>query len=111
MKLQNKKLRNKNINRPSTKAYDRLAKAQSIAAIAASIAIPLILAVFGFLVQQQLASHGLKKDYVQIATNILKENPSLQDKELRKWAVQVLDQNSVIPFSANLKRVWRRATR
>lgn len=80
-----------------------MVKWQAIASIAASIAIPLILAVVGYMVQRQLATEGLKKDYVQIATSILKENPNGQEKELRKWAVEVLDRNADIPFSANAK--------
>jgi hypothetical protein len=80
-----------------------LSKWQAIASIAASIAIPLVLAIFGFMVQRQLATEGLKKDYVQIAISILKENPSGQDKELRSWAVEVLDRNAEIPFSKGAK--------
>lgn len=82
---------------------EKLSRWQSIASITASIAIPLILAIFGFLVQNQIASEGLRKDYVQIAISILKENPSAQEKDLRKWAVSVLDENSPIPFSATAK--------
>ena len=101
MKLRMTTLRRQNRRQTSDSAQTSLAKWQSIATIAASIAIPLILAVFGFLVQRQLATEGLKKDYVQIATSILKENPNGQENELRTWAVEVLDRNAEIPFSKN----------
>ena len=81
----------------------QLVRWQAIASIAASIAVPLILAVVGYMVQRQIATEGLKKDYVQIAASILKENPNGQEKELRKWAVEVLDRNADIPFSSNAK--------
>jgi hypothetical protein len=84
-------------------SQETLSRWQSIASIGASIAIPLILAIFGYLVQNQIASEGLRKDYVQIAISILKENPTAQEKDLRAWAVKVLDENSPIPFSANVK--------
>jgi len=84
-------------------SQETLSRWQSIASIAASIAIPMILAIFGYLVQNQIASEGLRKDYVQIAISILKENPSAQEKELRTWAVKVLDENSPIPFSSKAK--------
>ena len=103
MKLRSTTLRRQNGKQPPESDQASLAKWQSIASIAASIAIPLILAVFGFLVQRQLATEGLKKDYVQIATSILKENPNGQEKELRTWAVEVLDRNAEIPFSKNAK--------
>ena len=55
-------------------------------------------------IQQQLAQQGLKKDYVQIASTILKENPTGQDPELRSWAVQMLSDNSPVPFSNKAKQ-------
>jgi hypothetical protein len=100
--------RSRNIRASPNANQSSLNKWQAIASITASIAIPLILAIFGFLVQQQLASEGLKKDYVQIATSILKENPNGQEKELRKWAVEVLDRNAEIPFTANAKESLER---
>lgn len=79
---------------------ETLTKWQSIASIASSIAIPIILAVVGYVVQDKISTEGLRKDYVQIATSILKER---QDEDLRKWAVKVLDENSPIPFSNDVR--------
>ncbi|MBI4998047.1 MAG: hypothetical protein HZC22_14370 [Rhodocyclales bacterium] len=76
---------------------------KSIASIASSIAIPIVLAIVGYFIQKQLADEGLKKDYVSIAAGILKENPVNQEPELRKWAVTMLDSNSPIPFSGRAK--------
>jgi hypothetical protein len=76
-----------------------LNKWKAIATITSSIAIPVVLAVIGYFVQTTVASDGLKKDYVQIATNILKEEPNPKNTELRVWAIQILDKYSDIPFS------------
>jgi len=76
---------------------------KAISQIASAIAIPFVLAVVGYFIQKQLADEGLKKDYVSIATTILKENPAGQDPELRRWAVEVLESNSPIPFSRRAK--------
>lgn len=79
---------------------ESLNKWQSIASIAASVAIPIVLAFVGYIVQAKISTEGIRKDYVQIAISILKEG---QDEELRKWAVEVLDENSPIPFSKDLR--------
>jgi hypothetical protein len=87
---------------------DKLEKWKAISSIISSIAIPFILVIVGYFIQKQLSDAGLKKDYVGIATGILKENPNGQDPDLRKWAITILDSNAPIPFSkkarANLER-------
>ena len=84
-------------------ATERLQRWQAVSSIASAIAIPVVLATIGYLVQRQIAVDGLKKDYVQIASNILKENPANQEKELRQWAITILDENSPIPFTDRVK--------
>ena len=81
----------------------QLERWKAISSIASAIAIPFVLAIVGYFIQRQLAEEGLKKDYVAIATTILKENAANQEPELRKWAVLVLDSNSPIPFSGKVK--------
>lgn len=86
-----------------TQAVDPLERWKSITSIASAIAIPFVLAIVGYFIQKQLADDGLKKDYVSIAAGILKENPEDQEPDLRKWAVEVLDKNSPIPFTKKAK--------
>jgi hypothetical protein len=76
---------------------------KSISTIVSAIAIPLVLALAGYFIQQKLAGDGLKKDYVAIATSILKEDSKIQEPDLRRWAVAVLELNSPIPFNAKVK--------
>jgi hypothetical protein len=96
-------IKKKFTERANVKTPSSLDRWQSIAAIISAIAIPFVLAIVGYFIQKQLADAGLKKDYVLIATNILKENPANQEPELRKWAVTMLDDNSPIPFSGKVK--------
>ena len=80
-----------------------LEKIQSIASIASSIAIPIVLAIAGYVVQRQIADDGLKKDYVVMAMDILREKEGSQDKALRAWAVDVVTAYSPIKLSAEAK--------
>jgi len=91
-------------------ATERLQRWQAVSSIASAIAIPIVLAVIGYMVQRQIAVDGLKKDYVQIASSILKENPATQEKELRQWAITILDNNSPIPFSDRAKSSLERGS-
>lgn len=84
-------------------AGDRLERIKSIAAIFSSIAVPIVLTVAGYFIQKQLSSEGIRKDYVGIATAILKERPEGQEPDLRAWAVKILDENSPVPFSKKAK--------
>lgn len=80
-----------------------LGRWQAIASIIGSLAVPLILAVLGFYVQKGLSSADLQRGYVEIATGILKEDPEAQDKALRAWAVEILEKNSPVPFTQQLR--------
>ncbi|WP_156472821.1 hypothetical protein [Pseudorhodoferax sp. Leaf265] len=95
--------RPRNVPSPTHTAAQRLEHWKSVASIASAVAIPIVLAIAGYLIQRQLADEGLRKDYVSIATSILKEDPKSQEPDLRKWAVDVLDQNSPVPFSKSAR--------
>lgn len=88
---------------PHLPTESKLERWKSISFIVSSIAIPIVLAIVGYYIQKQLSEEGLKKDYVSIAASILKENPTNQEPELRKWAVTMLDSNSPISFSGKAK--------
>jgi hypothetical protein len=82
---------------------DRLDNWKQLAQIFSLIAIPIVLAVMGYLVQRSLAESGLKKDYVQMALGVLKEQPSKENAQLRQWAISVLDKNSPVPIPSSLR--------
>ncbi|HVZ42864.1 MAG TPA: hypothetical protein VHA82_03555 [Ramlibacter sp.] len=82
---------------------DRLETWKQITQIGSSVAIPVILALIGYFVQSSVTEAGLKKDYVQMALGVLKEQPSKENEELRQWAIAVLDKSSPVPIPASLK--------
>lgn len=85
----------------------KLEKIQSIASIASSIAIPLILAVGGYVVQREIADDGIKKDYVGMATGILREDARSQDPALRLWAVEIVSAFAPIKLSPQAEAGFR----
>jgi len=91
------------MDRLEMKNPDPLGRAQAYASIAASIAIPLILGISGYFLQNSLSTDDLKKEYVQIAITVLKENPNTQDESLRAWALDILGENSPVPFSQEVR--------
>lgn len=59
------------------------------------IAIPIVLAVGGWVIQHAVSEQSVNKDYVQLAVSILKES---DDPKLREWAVQLLNDKSSVKF-------------
>lgn len=76
---------------------------KQIAQIASAVAVPLVLAATGYFVQASISDAGLKKDYVQMALGVLKEAPTAENKQLRTWAISVLDKNSPVAIPGELK--------
>jgi len=88
--------------RPSA---DKWSRAEAIAKIVSLVAIPIILAVVGWLVQDKLASSTVSKDYVQLAVSILSQPKQTDiDPALRSWAVELLNHNSPVKFSTEIAR-------
>ena len=90
---------------------DRLARLEALSKILAAIAIPVVLAIGGWVVQQrvqgqtatlqlQLQNQTVSKDYVQLAVSILREpDASKVRPELREWAVDLLNAHSAVKLS------------
>jgi hypothetical protein len=81
-----------------------LEKIESVSRTISIVAIPLVLAVGGWIIQRQLQSQTIGATYVNLAVTIL-ENPdkSKVPNELREWAVDLLNDNS--PTKLNPKAV------
>ena len=82
----------------------QLQRVKLLVQICASIAIPLIVAVVGWLFQSAVSEAGLKKDYVQMALGVLQEKPTDSNTELRLWAIAVLDKHSPVAIPDALKK-------
>lgn len=68
---------------------ERISKAVSIALV------PVVLAVGGWAIQQELQDQTIKRDYVQLAVSILKEPDAAKiSPAVRRWAARLLNDNS-----------------
>ena len=83
---------------------ERFSRTLSIAAI------PVVVAVGGWLIQRQLQDQTIRRDYVQLAVSILQSpDPSKVPPEIREWAVDLLDENSPTKLNAQAikSQVWK----
>lgn len=67
-----------------------------------TLAIPVVLAVGGWKVQASIEDQGVRRDYVVLAVSILKEPDA--DKQMRSWAVDLLNANAPTPFGAEVDK-------
>lgn len=74
----------------------RWQKAQVIAVVAASLAVPVVLAIIGnaYATAQKEAERNVR--YVELAVEILRAPPRKQGHQMRDWAIQVLDRFSPV---------------
>jgi hypothetical protein len=87
-------------NRRDSGAPDVLARVEVYVRIASAIFIPVAIAFTGWWVQSSVAEATIKKDYVSMAMNILKEGKA--DPQLVTWAAEVVRQNSPTPLTNEL---------
>ena len=73
----------------------RLENIESLSKIASAIAIPIVIAVGGWWIQGSLSTQAVSKDYVNMALSLLQKKPETdQERELRDWAVDLLNDNA-----------------
>jgi hypothetical protein len=81
---------------------ERLERWKDGSTILSLLAVPVLLAIGGWLIQQRTADEAGKKEYVQIAVTILREKPdpdNAQSQELRQWAISIVDRFAPIKLS------------
>ena len=78
---------------------DKLERWTKILSIAA---IPVILGIGGWLVQNFQTARTLNKDYVYIAISILSDEEKFERENLREWAVALLEKTSPSPLPKKL---------
>ena len=75
-------------------------KWESIINVISIAAIPIVIAVGGWLLQKSLQDQSIKRDYVQLSVTILKEVDTTKiNSDLRNWAVELLNENSPVRLS------------
>lgn len=88
----------------ATKHPDAWEKAKTASSIASAIVIPLVLLWIGNGFTSALKERELQGKFVELAVQILREEPDKQAAGLRDWATQVLNNYSGVPFSAETKK-------
>jgi len=92
----NEPLNNSDAHPDSLDPWERM---ERIAKLLSLIAIPVVLAIGGWLIQNSLADRNVSQEYVKLAVTILKEPKDKTDNLLRAWAADLLNQNSPTKFS------------
>ena len=99
------------INRSEHRELDKWSKVEKLSRVLSIVAIPVVLAIGGWIVQnqlqnqtaivqQQLQNQTVSKDYVQLAVSILREpDQSKIRPELRVWAVDLLNAYSAVKLN------------
>jgi len=85
-------------------------KLKTVSSIIAAIVIPLAVAWVGDGFSQALKEREIQGKFVELAVQILREEPSKQEAGLRDWATQVLNKYSGVPFSAETKKALIEST-
>jgi len=68
---------------------------ESVSKILAAVAIPFAIAVGSWWIQSSQNTQSVSKDYVNMALSLLQKKPENdQERELRDWAVDLLDNNA-----------------
>lgn len=87
----------------SNERTQRWEAAERIARILAAVAIPVVLAVIGVIVQAKLQNQSVQRDYVTIAVTILQEPDTKKaSPELKQWAADLLNQNAPVKLPPQL---------
>jgi hypothetical protein len=85
----------------------RLESIKDVAQIVSLLAVPLVVAWIGSRVQQSLSESSVRKEYVQMALSILRDEPAKQDSSLREWAISVFVSNSPVDVPDSMKKQLR----
>src|SRR5262245_9038497 len=78
-------------------------RAKSAATILSAIAIPVVVAIVGNSFSSAMKEREVQGKFVELAVQILREEPTKQDAGLRSWATTILNDYSGVPFSADTR--------
>jgi len=83
--------------------------AERITRILSLLAIPVVIAIVGGLIQSSVARRTVSQQYVQVAVSILTSKEKLEP-DLRGWAVDLLNDNSPTLLSKAVKEKLRQGS-
>src|SRR5260221_13170042 len=85
--------------KPPRRMKDAWEVLESISKIIAALGIPVVLGVGGWIIEGTVSQQTASKDYVLLATDILKtKREAGEDGGLRKCAVDLLNRTTPVPF-------------
>jgi hypothetical protein len=87
----------------SPKNKDVWDKISSLSALLASVLVPVVLALVGNAYTNALKESENRAKYTELAINILKDKPTQETNDVRAWAIDVINQYSGVPMSAQVK--------
>lgn len=95
---------------PATDAGNRWEQREAIAKILSLIAIPIVLAIVGWLVQSSLSDRSASQEYVKLSVSILKEPKDKVELSLRSWAADLLNANAPTKLSPQALQALKEGT-
>ena len=75
----------------------------TISGLLAAVVIPVVIAVVGHAYTRAIREREIQGRLVELAIGILKEIPDEKHREMRRWAVDVVDRFSGVPFPTEAK--------
>jgi hypothetical protein len=89
---------------PQVEKVNRWTKIENVSRTVSLIAVPLVIAAVGWVVQRQLQQQAVSKDYVQLSVSILREpnDPKRISPKLRGWAVDLLQATSPVKLEKDV---------
>ena len=76
-----------------------LSTIQTIATIASSVIIPIVIAFVGHRYTSALKQREIESKYIELCMTILKEDPTVENARVRRWAVKVVNLYSPIKLN------------
>ncbi len=77
---------------------DNWGKFEILGKVVGVILIPITISYFGYQYNKSLQQNEIKLKYIEIATNILRDKPNEETKEIRSWAIDVVSKYSLVAF-------------
>ena len=81
-------------------------KTRIVSNLAATILIPLAIALVGNWYTSAIKQKELSAKYVELAIKILNKEPSEGSEEIRQWAIKIINTYSEVKIPEQLKGNW-----
>lgn len=78
-------------------------KLTALSALIASVLVPIVLAVVGQAYTSTLKESENRVKYTELAISMLKDKPTPETQDVRAWAIDVVNQYSGVPMSAQVR--------